>query len=69
MKKSLIAVVEKLAQNSPAVLSPEAPGIVFANGEKLCRISVMVDLLRMGVVQVDGPQRWTLRRQAVRPEA
>jgi len=60
MKEKILEIARKLERGSTATLSPSHPGVVVNSGEKLCRVSVVAELLRLGLLEVAGPQQWRL---------
>ena len=51
-------MLERFWGGGVAKLSDLKPGMVSIDGEPVCRISLVRDLLRTGLIEVAGPTEW-----------
>lgn len=62
IRRGLREVAERLVAGGVAELSLDRPGVVMIDGEKLCRLSSIVALLRVGIVEVAGARAWRVKK-------
>lgn len=62
LKKRMRRVMDALWEGRIAEISPHSEGLVNVDDEVVCRLSVIGDLLRMGLIEVAGPLAWRAKR-------